>query len=136
MPYVKAELLKNEPIIVAGFDGAICADDFRAAFADMVRLSHQADGRVYAIADIRRTTSTLEQVIEQLREQAHGELAAANIVLVLVGAAAMSKYYVDAIRKNKHCGIQFPMFATMEAALDSVRLMVKRDSGTTRVARA
>jgi hypothetical protein len=126
MAFLKAEKLPAEPIIISTYTGFVNAQDIREGVVEIARLSQTIEGRVYAIADVRTISSSFAEVLAILRDQSKGEAGTTtdpNLVVVLVGTDSMAKLYVSAMRNNSYGGVMVPMFATMEAALDSVRVM-------------
>jgi hypothetical protein len=126
MAFIKALQLPEEPIIIATYDGFVTAADIREGAAAIAQLAEKIEGRVYAIADIHSTTSSFAEVLEILRDQskgAEGTTTDPRLIVVLVGSTAMGKLFVDAIRQSNYGGVTVPMFPTLEAALESFRVM-------------
>jgi hypothetical protein len=129
MTFVKSERLTNEPIIVNTYDGFVTAEDIRQGALAVAEHARQIEGNVYVIGDIHTTTSSFAEVLEILRDQSRGGEGTTTdprVQVVLVGNTAMGKLFVDAMRQSKHGGVSVPMFPTMQAALDSVRVMAQQ----------
>ena len=129
MAFVKSERLTNEPIIVNTYDGFVTAEDIRQGALAVAEHARHIEGNVYVVGDIHTTTSSFAEVLEILRDQTRGGEGTTTdprIQVVLVGNTAMGKLFVDAMRHSKHGGVSVPMFPTMQAALDSVRVMAQQ----------
>src|SRR5687767_5402805 len=102
MTFVKAERLPGEPIIITTYRGFVTVEDVRQSTRATVRLAAKIQGHVYAIRDVRNSTSSFTEVLNIVREQAvkdDGTITDPNLSVVLVGTSAMAKLFIDAIHQ-------------------------------------
>lgn len=129
---INIELLANEPIIIATFEGDITVDDVIFSFTETDRLinEHNLPTPVYRISDYGNINTSFSNVINAVkaavRRDIPGSVADERINGMLVGRNTWTRMGRDllAIRGKK----QMKLFYSVDSALQHIRAEIKQQS--------
>jgi hypothetical protein len=129
MGFISVQQWEDEPIVVATFEGCIAAEDVRESDRHTTPLFQSIGTDAVLIIDTTRGDSSFVDILNILRQQP--ELNAAHpftfeVALMLVGTHALAKLYVDAARQKQFGGVQIPMFACLEDAVEAARQLLQK----------
>ncbi len=127
MAHVKTERLPNERIIISTYSDHVTLEDVQqSSRAVEPILRAMGSGVLYYILDVRNSNATFKDILDILRrpdDTGEMEAAAHGFVthLMMVGSAALAKFYVQAAQQQQYGNMQIPLFATLETAIDAAR---------------
>ncbi len=119
---VSIQQLQPHPVVLVTIDGPFNAAMADAAFRDVAEVTRNIDGTVYRVTDFRAmevTFTDMVQIVKALMGGAAGSPSDPRIQNLFVGTGPMVTMARESLANR---GVEVPLFATVEDALEAVEI--------------
>lgn len=130
---VQTKRIEGEPIIVSTFTEDITIDDIYMMYDETLRYQKEIGGVIFRIShmtEINTSFPTLMQILKVAAENRPGSGGDPNVKLVFAGTSALARMIKDALSNPQFGGVNIPLFAKVDDALDYIRIIREEESSS------